>query len=105
MKDRISKKMAYLGIGVGTVAFLKYGLLPGSFIGGVLGLKMVGSLFGTPVVAGILERLITASSMIIGATVAALIFLTIASVIGWIIGSAVDPLRYNREPLDTGRVS
>ena len=47
-----TKEMAmrglYLGTGAGLILFVLIGLLPGSLVGGVIGLKIAGSIFGTP---------------------------------------------------------
>ena len=45
----IAKKGLYVGAGAGLVLFAIIGLLPGSFIGGVVGLNIAGSIFGYPV--------------------------------------------------------
>ena len=37
-ENRLAKKMAYMGAGCGLVLFAVFGLLPGSFLGGVMGL-------------------------------------------------------------------
>ena len=59
MKDTTyTKSLTYVGAGAGVVLFAIFGLLPGSFLGGVMGLNLAGSLLGTPVVSGILARLI-----------------------------------------------
>ena len=53
MKDtNYKKKLAYMGAGCGVVLFAVFGLLPGSFLGGVMGLNIAGTIFGTPVGAG-----------------------------------------------------
>src|SRR5512137_1950080 len=72
MKDTTyTKKMAYMGAGCGVVLFAVFGLLPGSFLGGVMGLNLAGIVFGTPVGTGILPRMIVAASMLIGVMVSA----------------------------------
>jgi len=94
MKDTTyTKSMTYIGAGAGVVLFAIFGLLPGSFLGGVMGLNLVGSLLGTPVASGVLARLIVASSMVLGVMVAGIMFITGASTLGWLIGTVVDALR------------
>ncbi len=57
MKDTTyTKKLAYMGAGCGVVLFAVFGLLPGSFLGGVMGLNIAGIMFGTPVGAGLLPK-------------------------------------------------
>ncbi len=93
MKETVTQKTTYLGVGVGLVLFAIYGLLPGSFLGGVAGLSIAGMLFGTPVDPGIVSRMVIAISMLLGIMVSGLIFITASSTIGWLIGTAIDTLR------------
>jgi len=94
MKTReTARKAAYIGAGAGLVLFAVVGLLPGSFIGGVIGLNIAGSLFGMPVSSALLPRVIVGVSMLLGIFVSALIFITGLSVAGWLIGHAIDSLR------------
>ena len=94
MKDRTyTKSLTYIGAGAGVVLFAVFGLLPGSFLGGVMGLNLAGSIMGTPVAAGVVARLIVAASMVIGVMVAGIMFITAASTLGWLVGTAVDGLR------------
>jgi hypothetical protein len=94
MKDTTyTKSLTYIGAGAGVVLFAVFGLLPGSFLGGVMGLNLAGSLLGTPVASGILSRLIVAASMILGVMVAGIMFITASATLGWLIGTVVDGLR------------
>lgn len=101
MKERITQKTTYVGAGIGLVLFAIYGLLPGSFLGGVAGLSIAGMLFGTPVEPGIIARMLIAVSMLLGIMVSGLIFLTATSTLGWMIGTAADTLRGTRETIST----
>ncbi len=92
----MSKKMSYIGAGAGLVLFAIVGLLPGSFLGGVVGLSVAGSLFGMPVSSALLPRLIVGLSMLIGVLVSAIIFISGATVAGWLIGYAIDSLRVGK---------
>jgi hypothetical protein len=40
--EKLSKKLTYIGAGIGMVLFALMGLLPGSLLGGVMGLNVVG---------------------------------------------------------------
>jgi len=91
--EKLSKKLTYVGAGVGLVLFAILGLLPGSLLGGVMGLNIVGTLFGFPVTSGVLQRLIVAASMLIGVMVAGVIFVVGSAVAGWLVGTALDALR------------
>lgn len=101
MKERITQKTTYLGIGIGLVLFTLYGLLPGSFLGGVAGLSIAGMLFGTPVDPGVISRMIIAVSMLLGVMISGLIFITALSALGWLIGTAVDVIRGTRKTIAT----
>ena len=90
MKERIAIKMAYVGGGAGLVLFLVFGLMIGSFIGGVVGLNIAGLLFGMPVGPGIVARMIIAASMIMGVMVTALMSITLFSAVGWLFGKLIE---------------
>lgn len=96
-----TKKLAYLGAGCGIVLFAIYGLLPGSFLGGVMGLNIAGSLLGAPVSSGLLSRLIVAASMITGVMISGVIFITAFSTAGWLTGAVVGALSTDRKHLIT----
>ena len=83
-------RLAYVGAGVGIGLFALFGLLPGAFLGGVLGLDISGSLFGFPVDASLLSRAIVIISMVLGVMVAGLIFIVGGASAGWIIGHMLD---------------
>jgi hypothetical protein len=88
----IAKKGLYIGAGAGLVLFAIIGLLPGSFIGGVIGLNVAGILFGYPVGPQIAARLIVAASMLCGILVSGIVFTAGLSFVGWAIGSVIDAL-------------
>lgn len=93
MKEtRFSTRMAYIGAGCGLILFAVFGLLPGSFLGGVMGLNIAGILLGMPVASGVLSRLIVAASMVVGVMVSGIMFITASSTAGWLIGTVVDAL-------------
>jgi hypothetical protein len=94
MKTReTAKKAAYIGAGAGLVLFAVIGLLPGSFIGGVIGLNIAGGIFGLPLTSALLPRLIVGVSMLMGVFVSALIFVMSSSILCWLIGSVIDSLK------------
>jgi hypothetical protein len=93
MKDTTyTKKLAYIGAGCGVVLFAVFGLLPGSFLGGVMGLNIAGVLLGTPVGAGLLPRMIVAASMVVGVMVSGVMFITASATLGWLAGTVVDAI-------------
>jgi len=89
----MAKKMAYIGAGAGLVLFAVIGLLPGSFIGGVIGLNIAGSMFGMPVSSALLPRLIVGLSMLLGVLVSAVIFVAGSTVAGWLLGCLIDAVK------------
>ena len=92
----MAKKGLYIGAGAGLVLFAIIGLLPGSFIGGVIGLNIAGKLFGLPVSATLLPRMIVGASMVLGVLVSGVVFVVGTSLLGWLAGTMVDAVRYGR---------
>ena len=102
MKDTTyTKKLAYMGAGCGVVLFAVFGLLPGSFLGGVMGLNIAGVLFGIPVSAGLLPRMIVAASMVVGVMVSGMMFIMASTTLGWLIGTIVDTVKAEKKELAT----
>jgi hypothetical protein len=100
MKDKnYSKKLAYMGAGCGVVLFALFGLLPGLYIGGAMGLNIAGTIFGTPVTASLISRLIVGASVIMGIMVSGIMFVTASATTGWLIGSAVDTVNAEKKEL------
>jgi hypothetical protein len=89
MKTTLSKKGAYLGAGAGLVLFGLFGLLPGSLLGGAAGISAAGMLFGLPLEAGLLSRVIVLTSMLIGVLASGLTIVTATSTFGWLAGAAM----------------
>ena len=97
MKTReTAKQVAYIGAGAGLVAFALVGLLPGSFLGGVVGLNIAGALFGLPLTSALVPRLIVGMSMLLGVFVSALMFVSASSTAGWLIGLLIDALKVGK---------
>ena len=102
MKDTTyTKKLSYMGAGCGMVLFAVFGLLPGSFLGGVMGLNIAGILFGTPVGAGLVPRMIVAASMAVGVLVSGMMFIMASTTLGWVIGTIVDAVKAGNKELVT----
>lgn len=98
MKTReMAKRGLYIGAGAGLVLFAIVGLLPGSFIGGVIGLNLAGKIFGLPLSAALLPRMIVAASMVLGVIVSGVVFVVGTSLMGWLAGYAVDAVKYSRQ--------
>ena len=97
MKTReMTKKMTYMGAGASLVLFAVMGLLPGSLLGGAIGLNIAGSLFGSPVSSALMPRLIVGMSMLLGVFVSAVIFIAGCSSLGWLIGYVIDSLKVGK---------
>jgi len=96
-----TKKLAYMGAGCGVVLFAVFGLLPGSFLGGVMGLNIAGIMFGTPVGAGLLPRMIVAASMVVGVMVSGTMFIMASTTLGWLISTVADAVKAGKKELAT----
>jgi hypothetical protein len=88
-----SKKGLYTGVGAGLVLFALVGLLPGSFIGGVIGMNIAGSICGLPLTSTLLPRLIVAVSMLTGVMLSGVVFVTGSAIVGWLAGTTVEALK------------
>ncbi len=95
MKTSRSKQGAYAGAGGGLVLFGLFGLLPGSLVGGAMGISAAGMLFGLPLEPGLLSRMIVLGSMLLGMMVSGIIIVTASSSIGWLVGQAFSNLAFN----------
>jgi len=89
----MSQKGLYVGTGAGLILFALVGLLPGSLIGGAVGLQISAAIFGSPVQAALLPRIIIALSMVVGILGSAFVFVVGTSVLGWAAGLVVDTIR------------
>ena len=87
-----SQKGTYIGAGIGIVGFALVGLLPGSLLGGALGIHFAGSIFGLPLEPGIIARVIVLLSMLMGVLVSGIICVSSTSTIGYLLGSLTDAL-------------
>ena len=89
----IAKKGLYCGAAVGLILFAIVGLLPSSFIGGVLGLKIAGHIFGTPLGMQLVPRMMVGLSMVLAVLVTGFVFVVGISITGWLTGTVVDAVR------------
>ncbi len=89
MKTSRSKQGAYAGAGAGLVLFGLFGLLPGSLVGGAMGISAAGAIFGLPLEPGIVSRMMVLASMVLGVMVSGIVITTASSSIGWLVGSAL----------------
>ena len=89
----MAKKGLYIGVGAGLVLFALVGLLPGSFIGGVVGLNIAGSIFGLPLSSSVLPRVIVGASMVLGVMLAGMVCVAGGALTGWLTGNAIETVR------------
>jgi hypothetical protein len=90
MKTSIARKSAYIGAGAGLVLFALFGLMPGSLLGGAMGINIAGWLFGLPLEPGLLSRVIVLASMLVGVLVAGIVIVTASTTIGWLAGKMLE---------------
>jgi hypothetical protein len=90
MKTTIAKKGAYIGAGAGLVLFAIFGLLPGSLIGGAMGINIAGWMFGLPLEPGLISRAIVLISMLVGVLVAGIVIVTATTTVGWLVGRMLE---------------
>ena len=95
MKSSRSQQGAYAGAGAGMVLFGLFGLLPGSLVGGAMGISAAGMLFGLPLEPGLLSRMIVLGSMLVGIMVSGIVIVTASSSIGWLVGRAMSVTVHN----------
>ena len=90
MKTTISRKLTYIGAGIGLALFALFGLMPGSLLGGAMGINIAGWLFGLPLQPGLISRIIVLASMLIGVLVAGIVIVTATSTMGWLVGKMLE---------------
>ena len=105
MKTTIARKTAYLGAGAGMVLFALFGLMPGSLLGGAMGINVAGWLFGLPLQPGLLSRMIVLASMLLGVLVAGIVIVTTTSTIGWIAGKVLESGMHAKEAAEEGKTA
>jgi hypothetical protein len=103
MKNRIARKTAYIGAGAGLVLFAFFGLMPGSLIGGTVGINIAGWFFGFPLHPGLISRIIVLASMLIGVLVAGIVIVMTTSTLGWLAGKALESSLENINTAAAGR--
>ena len=83
--SKATRKAAYIGAGVGVILFCVFGLLPSSFVGGMLGLKIAGHIFGPPVGFAIMPRIIVGLAMVLAVLVSITVFVSAGAITAWIM--------------------
>ncbi len=105
MKTGLSKKMAYMGAGAGVVLFALFGLLPGSLIGGAVGINFAGWIFGLPLEPGIISRALVFAGMLVGVLISGIAIVTAASTIGWLVGRLVETAAHAKDAAEEQSLS
>jgi len=92
----LSKKGLYAGAIIGIILFAVIGLLPSSFIGGVLGLKIASHIFGIPLGMALMPRVIVGITMVLGVLITGAIFVVGLSFTGWLCGHVAEAIMAKR---------
>ena len=72
----------YIGAGLGFIAYVIAGAVPGLLYGGYMGLAMSGVLFGAPVEATMAAKAITFGGMLLGLAASFAFFLVFGALLG-----------------------
>jgi uncharacterized protein (DUF697 family) len=105
MKTTIARKTAYIGAGAGLVLFAIFGLMPGSLLGGAMGMNIAGWLFGLPLQPGLVARVIVLAFMLIGVLVAGIVMVTATSTIGWLVGKVLESGTHTKENAEEAKAA
>jgi hypothetical protein len=105
MKTTIARKTAYIGAGAGLVLFAIFGLMPGSLLGGAMGMNIAGWLFGLPLQPGLVARVIVLAFMLIGVLVAGIVMVTATSTIGWLVGKLLESGSHTKEKAEEAKAA
>lgn len=105
MKTTIAKRTAYIGAGAGLVLFALFGLMPGSLLGGAMGINIAGWLFGLPLQPGLVSRIIVLASMLIGVLVAGIVMVTATSTVGWLVGKVLESGAHAKEEAEEAKAA
>jgi hypothetical protein len=90
MMTTIAKKTAFIGAGAGRVLFALFGLMPGSLLGGAMGINIAGWLFGLPLQPGLVTRVIVFASMLIGVLGVGIVMVSATSTTGWLVSKVFE---------------
>lgn len=90
MERKKSKTFAYVGAGIGLTLFALFGLMYGSFFGGIIGLQINGQLFESATDFGLLQKLVVLLGVLFGVLLAAITCVAGSSLICYLLGSVID---------------
>jgi uncharacterized protein involved in cysteine biosynthesis len=80
--DRGVNILTFSGAGLGFLAYLVLGVIPGLLYGGYAGLFMAGAMFGTPVESTLVVKGITFGGILLGGLASLFIFLVAGAFLG-----------------------
>lgn len=86
----------YIGSSVGLILFALTGLMPSLYAGGMSGLTLAISMFGSPPGSDLLPRLTVALFMIVATMLAGTVYTLGTGAIGWLIGNVIHLLTSDR---------
>ena len=104
-KGEMAKRGLYVGIGAGLVLFVLAGLMPGSLIGGVIGLQVMNAVTGDAMGSELIPRMVLAVSMLGGIIVSALICIMGPGLVGWALGYLIDSAQAKAETKEEAPVT
>lgn len=87
-EPRFVLRGAYVGSFIAFLTYLLIGFLPGMLYGGYMGLAMAGAIFGIPVEATILSKIMVGGGLLLGVVSSLFFFLVIGANLGT-IGSLI----------------
>jgi hypothetical protein len=90
MREKVSNKLNHLGAGIGIALFAIFGLMPGAYLGGILGVNTANTLISISAGPTLLHRIFTAGGMLTGVMAAGLMFVAGGACLGWLVGQAID---------------
>ncbi len=105
MKKKTSKTFAYIGAGIGLTIFALFGLLYGSFIGGIIGLQINGQLFGAAAELDILPRIVASFGVMFGVFLAAVVCVVGSSIMCYLVGAVIDCVCLETKSVTTNRAT
>ena len=79
-----------VGAVVGVIAFLAFGVMPGFYFGSYGTLVLMSHLFGGPLQATVLLRIITAAGIHLAITSLGYMSIVVGSILGTVVGYAAD---------------
>ncbi|MBI5190566.1 MAG: hypothetical protein HZA22_07810 [Nitrospirae bacterium] len=93
--ESMAKKCLTAGLWAGLAGFAVLGLLQGAAIGGTAGLVLANEVFGSGAIeiagASLISRVVIGASMLAGALVSFVMFMTVGGVAGWAVGRVLSP--------------